>query len=92
LGGVIICRFNSLNWYQRAVNCCKETVTPPGFPAIIRRVRLGSVNAEILLEIAPGVEAVSVITSSSAEGLQLKEARQAYVTIESSDVMVAVDD
>jgi molybdopterin-binding protein len=61
------------------------------FPAIIRQVRLGSVNAEILLEIAPSVEAVSVITRSSAEVLQLKEGRQAYVMIKSSDVMVAVD-
>lgn len=62
------------------------------FPAIIKQVRLGSVNAEILLEIAPGVEAVSVITCSSAEALQLKEGRQAYAMIKSSDVMVAVDD
>jgi molybdopterin-binding protein len=62
------------------------------FPAIVRQVKLGSISAEILLEIAPNVEAVSVITRSSAEALQLKEGRQAYVTIKSSDVMVAVDD
>jgi molybdopterin-binding protein len=62
------------------------------FPAIVKQVRLGSVNAEILLEIAPNVEAVSVITRSSAEVLQLEEGRQAYALIKSSDVMVAVDD
>jgi molybdopterin-binding protein len=62
------------------------------FPAIVRQVRLGSINAEILLEIAPNVEAVSVITRSSAEALELKAGKQAYVTIKSSDVMVAVDD
>jgi molybdopterin-binding protein len=62
------------------------------FPAIVRQVKLGSINAEILLEIAPNVEAVSVITRSSAEALQLKSGRHAYVTIKSSDVMVAVDD
>jgi molybdopterin-binding protein len=62
------------------------------FPAIVKQVRLGSINAEILLEIAPNVEAVSVITRSSAEALQLKAGRQAYVTIKSSDVMVAVED
>jgi molybdopterin-binding protein len=62
------------------------------FPAIIKQVRLGSVNAEILLEIAPSVEAVSVITRSSAESLQLQEGRQAYAMVKSSDVMVAVDD
>jgi len=62
------------------------------FPAIVKQVRLGSVNAEILLEIAPNVEAVSVITRSSAEVLRLEEGRQAYAMIKSNDVMVAVDD
>jgi molybdopterin-binding protein len=61
------------------------------FPAIVRQVRLGSINAEILLEIAPNVEAVSVITRSSAEALELQAGKHAYVTIKSSDVMVAVD-
>ncbi len=62
------------------------------FPAIVKQVRLGSVNAEILLEIAPNVEAVSIITRSSAEALELQEGRQAYAMIKSSDVLVAVDD
>ncbi len=62
------------------------------FPAIVRQVKLGSISAEILLEIAPNVEAVSVITRASAEALQLTEGRHAYVTIKSTDVMVAVDD
>jgi molybdopterin-binding protein len=62
------------------------------FPAIVKQVKLGSISAEILLEIAPNVEAVSVITRASAEALQLKAGKHAYVTIKSSDVMVAVDD
>ena len=62
------------------------------FPAIVKQVKLGSISAEILLEIAPNVEAVSTITRSSSEALQLKAGRHAYVTIKSSDVMVAVDD
>ena len=62
------------------------------FPAIIKQVRLGSVNAEILLEIAPNVEAVSVITRSSAEGLQLVKGQRVYAMVKSSDVMVAVED
>jgi molybdopterin-binding protein len=62
------------------------------FPAIVKQVRLGSINAEVVLEIAPNVEAVSVITRSAAEALQLEEGRQAYAMIKSSDVMVGVDD
>jgi molybdopterin-binding protein len=82
---------------QRLLHCDREihamrVSARNVFPAIVRQVRLGSINAEILLEIAPTVEAVSVITRSSAEALQLKEGRQAYVTIKSSDVMIAVDD
>jgi molybdopterin-binding protein len=62
------------------------------FPAVVRAVRLGGVNAEIELEIAPAVKAVAVITRSSAEALQLQVGRPAYAVIKSSDVMVAVDD
>ena len=51
------------------------------FPAIVKQVKLGSISAEILLEIAPNVEAVSTITRSSAEALQLTVGRYAYVTI-----------
>jgi molybdopterin-binding protein len=51
----------------------------------------GTVNTEITLEIAPGVELVSIITKSSAEKLGLVEGKQAYAVIKSSDVIVAVD-
>ncbi len=61
------------------------------FPAIVKEVRLGSINAEILLEIAPNVEAVSIITRSSAESLELRSGRQVYAMVKSSDVMVGVD-
>jgi molybdopterin-binding protein len=61
------------------------------FKAVIQKIRLGNVNAEITLEIAPGVQAVSVITRDSAETLELSEGKVAYAVIKSSDVMVAVD-
>jgi molybdopterin-binding protein len=51
----------------------------------------GTVNTEITLEIAPGVELVSIITKSSAEKLGLVEGKQAYAVIKASDVIVAVD-
>jgi molybdopterin-binding protein len=62
------------------------------FPAIVKQIRCGSVNAEIVLEIAPTVEAVAVITRSSAENLHLQVGRSAYALIKSSDVMVAIDE
>lgn len=44
------------------------------------------------LEIAPGVQIVSTITSTSAESLRLEEGAQAYGVIKASSVMVATDD
>ena len=37
----------------------------------IRKIEIGAVNAEITLEIAPGVEVVSIITANSVERLNL---------------------
>ncbi|MEH2159731.1 MAG: molybdopterin-binding protein [Nostoc sp.] len=51
----------------------------------------GTVNTEVTLEIAPGVELVSIITKSSAEKLGLAEGKQAYAVIKSSDVIVAIE-
>jgi molybdopterin-binding protein len=58
---------------------------------IVKKVVTGSVNTEITLEIAPGVELVSIITKSSAEKLGLVEGKQAHAVIKSSDVILAVD-
>ncbi|GAA6619879.1 molybdopterin-binding protein [Scytonema sp. NUACC26] len=59
--------------------------------ATVKKVVEGSVNTEVTLEIAPGVEVISIITKSSAEKLQLTEGKQAYAIIKSSDVIVAID-
>ncbi len=57
----------------------------------IKNIEMGAVNAEITLEIAPGVEVVSVITKSSAERLGLAEGKSAYALIKATDVAIAVD-
>ncbi|MEH1893682.1 molybdopterin-binding protein [Nostoc sp. UHCC 0926] len=57
----------------------------------VKKVVPGTVNTEITLEVAPGVELVSIITKSSAEKLGLVEGKQAYAVIKSSDVIVAVE-
>ena len=51
----------------------------------------GPVTTEVTLEIAPGVQIVSTITSSSAQSLNLKEGGSAYAVIKASSVMVATD-
>ena len=57
----------------------------------IKSIVSGAVNSEITLEVAPGVEVVSIITKSSAERLGLSEGETAYAVIRASDVMVATD-
>jgi molybdopterin-binding protein len=57
----------------------------------VKQIVLGAVNAEVTLEIAPGIEVTSVITKASAERLGLEVGKQAYAVIKSSDVMIAVD-
>ncbi|MGF1539746.1 MAG: molybdopterin-binding protein [Pleurocapsa sp.] len=57
----------------------------------IKNIKLGAVNAEITLEIAPGVEVISVITKSSAERLSLAEGKSAYALIKATDVAIAID-
>ncbi len=57
----------------------------------VKKVVPGAINTEVTLELAPGVEIVSIITKSSADKLQLSEGKQAYALIKASDVIVAVD-
>ena len=51
----------------------------------------GAVNVEVVIEIAPGVQVVSIITKSSAESLGLAVGKEAYAVVKASSVMVAVD-
>lgn len=57
----------------------------------VKNVEPGSVNTEVTIEIAPGVEVVSIITKSSADKLGLAKGKEAYAVIKSSDVVIAVD-
>jgi molybdopterin-binding protein len=51
----------------------------------------GVVNVEVVIEIAPGVQVVSIITKSSAESLGLAVGKEAYAVVKASSVMVAVE-
>nr|MDZ8016454.1 molybdopterin-binding protein [Nostoc sp. ZfuVER08] len=57
----------------------------------VKSVVVGSVNSEVTVEVAPGVEVTAIITKSSAENLKLAEGKQVHAIIKSSDVMIAVD-
>jgi molybdopterin-binding protein len=57
----------------------------------IKALKLGAVNAEVVIEIAGGAEITSVITKESAEALGLAVGGTAYAVIKASSVMVGVD-
>ncbi len=60
-------------------------------PGTIREIQPGAVNAEITIELAPGLEVVSIITNDAVKDLELKVGARAYAVIKASSVMVAVD-
>jgi molybdopterin-binding protein len=57
----------------------------------VKKVTPGAVNSEVIIEIAGGVEVVSIITKSSAERLGLKPGKEAYAIVKASSVMIGVD-
>jgi molybdopterin-binding protein len=57
----------------------------------VKSVNHGAVNSEVVIEVAPGVEIVSVVTKASAESLGLKAGSPAYAVIKASNVMVAAE-
>ena len=60
-------------------------------PGTIKDVTVGMVNAEVIIEIAPGVEVVSVITKSSVERMDLKVGDKVKAMVKATSVMVAKD-
>jgi molybdate transport system regulatory protein len=60
-------------------------------PATVKTVTPGTVDSEVVMELAPGIEVVSIITKASAERLGLKPGDKAYAIIKASNVMIGVD-
>jgi molybdopterin-binding protein len=57
----------------------------------VKNVAHGAVNSEVIVELASGVEVVSIITKASAEGLGLVEGKEVYAVVKASNVMIALD-
>jgi molybdopterin-binding protein len=59
-------------------------------PGVVEEVRLGTIMAHVAVRVGENI-VESVITRTSAEGLQLKKGDQVRVVIKSTDVMVQKD-
>ena len=60
-------------------------------PGKVKTIKKGPISSVVTLEIAPGVEITSSITSDSITSLKLKKGQSAYAVIKASSVLVAVD-
>lgn len=54
----------------------------------VKSVKLGSVMAEVVVELGTGEEIVSAITRGSAESLGLKEGDEVVAIIKSTEVII----
>ena len=61
------------------------------FPGKITKLKLGPVSTEVTINVAPGLDVVSVISTTSAEELKLKVGAQVFAVVKASSVMVGVD-
>jgi molybdopterin-binding protein len=57
----------------------------------VKKISHGSINSEVLIEIAPGIEVTAQITTASVDHLGLKEGSTAYALIKADNVMVGVE-
>lgn len=57
-------------------------------PGTVKSVKKGPITSVITIEVAPGVEIVSSITSDSAASLKLKKGQKAFAIIKASSVMI----
>lgn len=60
-------------------------------PGTVKSISIGMVNAEVIIEAAPGVEIVSIITKDSVERMGLKEGSQVKAMVKATSVMVVTD-
>ena len=58
----------------------------------VKKVEHGAVNSEVTIELASGVEVVSIITKESAEHLGISVGKPVFAVIKASDVMIATED
>ncbi|KPQ34334.1 MAG: Molybdopterin-binding protein [Phormidesmis priestleyi Ana] len=57
----------------------------------VKSITPGAVNAEVVIEVAPGLEVTSIITKASADNLGLVVGSEAYAVVKASNVMLAVE-
>jgi molybdopterin-binding protein len=61
------------------------------FSGTVENIVKGPVSTEVTVSIAPGIDMVAVISTTSADNLRLAAGKPAHILIKASSVLVAVD-
>jgi len=61
------------------------------FPAKVKEIRRGAVNAEVVLELSGGQEIVAMVTNAAVDALWLAPGKDAFALIEASNLLLGVD-
>jgi len=61
------------------------------FVGEITKITRGPVSTEVTIQIAGGVEIVSVITTNSAKRLKLKKGQRAHAFVKADHIIVGVE-
>jgi len=57
----------------------------------VKKVILGAVNSEVIIELSGGDQITSIITNDAVNALGIAEGKPAYAIIKASNVMLGVD-
>ena len=68
-----------------------ELSTRNAFAGTIKGIKRGPVSTEVTIEVAEGVDIVSVITTNSAKRLKLKKGQRAHAFIKADHIILGVD-
>jgi molybdopterin-binding protein len=58
------------------------------FKGTVKQMTVGSVNAEVVVELPGGTEIVSIITKHSADAMGLAVGKGVYAVVKASDVLI----
>ncbi|MBN3036178.1 MAG: TOBE domain-containing protein [Bacteroidales bacterium] len=56
----------------------------------VKQLSHGPVSTEVIIELAPGIEITSIITTASAREMAITQGQEAYAIIKASHVMLGV--
>ena len=61
------------------------------FKGTVKEIVIGSVNAEVIIELSGGDRVTSIVTNDAVKALGLAVGKPAYAIIKASNVMIGVD-